>query len=675
MSERQGIVGSQTGPPSGYRSFADIGDESHLLIHVLPTDYSNSWQQYLYDIDNFFISVYKYHRKSGFTCLVCGQILEIFQFIAFVTLTVFFLNCVDYGILFKNKPITPTELNPYAKVHLYDVIVMPDYLPSVQKFALLLASLYVCWKIGKTYLSIGMNLAINKFYKHELHITDCTALSWQDVQAKLINCKSMQNRETKITELDVSNRILRHTNYIIAMINKGMLPIYFKAPLIGEVTYFTQGFLYNCQLLFFRGPFKCIFEESWKLSNDVKNAAQRQVRAKILERRITILAIINLILSPVILIWLLLYYFYSNAALAKKDPSFFASRNWSLYSRWFCRHYNELDHQLNERLNRGHKPANNYMNSFTSPLGEVVARFVRSIAGSILVILILLTVYDEDVIQVEHLITVVTILTVTVAISHGFICPEIPPKYTKTELHDQIIQHIHYVPNTYPPFTNQARVAMSELFSYKVVKLCEDILSTIASPYILWRHLRPRSLEIIDFFRTHTVEIAELGDVCVFAMMNINENTNQNWESTSFAQQQKSLIESTREGIPINRSVHSNTDPFDVQDNDDPKNKNQSSSFRKTYRPDTGGPSSSNQARDTKRSNNQSSLIDQSNTNNIDDNTLSYYNDLLLMHTEHGKLELSLINFRLQNPSWIPENETQRLSSIDQSRLHTEGTI
>ncbi len=42
------------------------------------------------------------------------------------------------------------------------------------------------------------------------------------------------------------------------------------------------------------------------------------------------------------------------------------SRRWSNYGRLYLRHFNELDHSLDQRLNRGYKPAMCYMASFVN---------------------------------------------------------------------------------------------------------------------------------------------------------------------------------------------------------------------------------------------------------------------------------------------------------------------
>ena len=72
--------------------------------------------------------------------------------------------------------------------------------------------------------------------------------------------------------------------------------------------------------------------------------------------------------------------------------------NWTIHHR----HFNELEHELVVRLSRAYKPATYYMDIFVSPLATVLARNMAFISGSILAVLLILTVWDEDVLNVEH---------------------------------------------------------------------------------------------------------------------------------------------------------------------------------------------------------------------------------------------------------------------------------
>lgn len=50
-------------------------------------------------------------------------------------------------------------------------------------------------------------------------------------------------------------------------------------------------------------------------------------------------------------------------------------------------------------------------------------------------------------------------------------------------------------------------------------------------PYILYFHIRPRALDIVDFFRNFTVEVSGVGDVCSFALMDVSRHGNNQWLS------------------------------------------------------------------------------------------------------------------------------------------------
>ncbi|CAG2176711.1 unnamed protein product [Oppiella nova] len=382
---------------ASYQSFAEIGDDAnHVLIHVLPSDGRNgmrSWQHYIHDLDDFFNKVYKYHQKSGFACIVLSNVLELIQILFVILFTIFLYHFIDYDILFKNKPPAHwTGGSNTSKVTISDVLIPYHSVTysALEVYLIVIALVFWFFKLFKAIHSLYVNHAIKAFYSEALHISDSTLFTWQDIQSRLIQAQHVcLLQDAQLNELVIHNRLLRHHNYMIALINKGLLPIHYKVPFVGELTYLTKGLQFNFQLLLFRTS---LFENNWKLKDEVKSGTNRLICAQKLEKYIILFAIINLILFPMVSLWQLLYIIYTYAEAIKRDPSMaLGSRGWSL-------HFNELDHQLNERLNSGYKAATKYMNSFTSPLLEVLAKFVSFIAGTVVSVVILLTVYDEDVI-------------------------------------------------------------------------------------------------------------------------------------------------------------------------------------------------------------------------------------------------------------------------------------
>ncbi|KAM5125362.1 autophagy-related protein 9A-like, partial [Mantella aurantiaca] len=373
--------------------------------------------------------------------------------------------------------------------------------------------------------------------------------TWQEVQGRLISLQRehpMCVHKKELTELDIYHRILRFKNYTVAMVNKSLLPVLFRVPLLGEVTFLSQGLKYNLELLFFWGP-ASLFQNKWNLQPKYKRPGQRLELAQELSRTIVLLGLANLVLCPFILVWQILYAFFSYTEVIKREPGSLGARRWSLYGRLYLRHFNELTHELQARLSRGYKPATKYMNSFASPLLAIAAKNLAFFAGSILAVLIALTVYDEDVLTVQHILTAITVLGVMVTIARSFI-PDEHMVWCPEQLLQCVLAHIHYMPDHWQGHAHKSetRDELAQLFQYKAVFIMEELLSPIITPFILIFSLRHKSLEIIDFFRNFSVEVVGVGDICSFAQMDIRKHGNPQWMSEG--QTQASVYQQAENG-------------------------------------------------------------------------------------------------------------------------------
>ena len=75
---------------------------------------------------------------------------------------------------------------------------------------------------------------------------------------------------SELTELDVYQRILRHKNYLVAMVNKGMLPVKFELPFVGQVSFLSNGFKLNLEWILFSGPWSP-WKGPYALRDEYKN--------------------------------------------------------------------------------------------------------------------------------------------------------------------------------------------------------------------------------------------------------------------------------------------------------------------------------------------------------------------------------------------------------------------
>ncbi|XP_054846864.1 autophagy-related protein 9B isoform X2 [Eublepharis macularius] len=399
-----------------------------------------------------------------------------------------------------------------------------------------MAATFWLYRLGKVLCSLLGYWEIRAFYTKALKIPSdqLCSCSWWEVQARLISLQREQPmcvHKRELTELDVHHRILRFRNYLVAMVNKSLLPVRFRLPLLGEVVFLTQGLKYNLELLFFWGP-GSLFQGKWNLQPQYKRSGARLQLARRLGRTMLLLGVANLLLCPFILVWQVLYAFFSYTEVLKREPGSLGARRWSLYGRLYLRHFNELDHELQARLSRGYKPASKYMNSFTSPLLTVLAKNVGFFAGSILAVLIALTVYDEDVLTVQHILTTLTLLGLIVTVARSFI-PDEHMVWCPEQLLQCVLAHIHYIPDHWQgsAHKSETREEMAQLFQYKAVFILEELLSPIVTPFLLIFALRAKALDIIDFFRNFSVEVVGVGDICSFAQLDIRNHGNPQWLS------------------------------------------------------------------------------------------------------------------------------------------------
>uniref|UniRef100_H3AMI8 Autophagy-related protein 9 n=1 Tax=Latimeria chalumnae TaxID=7897 RepID=H3AMI8_LATCH len=516
--------------------------EEDLLVHV-PEGLKDSWH-HIKNLDNFFTTIYHFHQKYGFSCMMLSEFFELVQFLFVVTFTTFLFTCVEYDVLFANKFVNHTHSSSpeRSKVTLPDAILPTEQCCNrIQEsgwiiFLLIMAAVFWLYRLVKVICNLLSYWEIRTFYIKALKIptVDLCNFTWQEVQGRLISIQREQQmciHKKELTELDIYHRILRFKNYMVAMVNKSLLPVRFHVPFLGEVVFLTQGLKYNFELIFFWGP-GSLFQNKWNLHPKYKRAGNRLELAQQLSRMIFLIGLANLLFCPFILVWQILYAFFSYTEIIKREPGSLGARRWSLYGRFYLRHFNELDHELQVRLGRGYKPATKYMNSFTSPLLAVIAKNVAFFSGSILAVLISLTVYDEDVLTVQHILTAITVLGIVITIARSFI-PDEHLVWCPEQLLQYVLAHIHYMPNHWKGNANKSetRDEMAQLFQYKAVFILEELLSPIITPFILIFCLRNKSLEIIDFFRNFSVEVVGVGDICSFAQMDIRKHGNPQWLS------------------------------------------------------------------------------------------------------------------------------------------------
>ena len=119
-----------------------------------------------------------------------------------------------------------------------------------------IASIFWILRLIKCVYHLTQFWDIKLFFNNALKIEDkdLQNVTWHEVQKKVREVQKEQEmcvHKKELTELDIYHRILRFKNYMVAMINKSLLPVKLQFPIVGEVIFLSRGLKYNLELLLF----------------------------------------------------------------------------------------------------------------------------------------------------------------------------------------------------------------------------------------------------------------------------------------------------------------------------------------------------------------------------------------------------------------------------------------
>ncbi|ALC41428.1 Atg9 [Drosophila busckii] len=522
----------------------DTPHNSGIMIHIVPETgkESHHWN-HIEDLDCFFSRMYNYQQKHGFRVIVMDEVFQVLEFGFVVWLLTFTTHCIKFDVLFGDARPDPNSNR--TKTYISDIVIPTG--ACVAKFNTLtyliifMAAIYLGIRLLKMIYHITQYADIKRFYNKALGIedNDLEDITWHEIQQRTRKVQSEQHMcidKEMLTELDIYHRILRFKNYLVALMNKNLLPVRFHLPLVGEVVSLSRGMLWNIDFILFRGP-GSPFQNNWQLRDEFAVRSNQTELAQRLSKLILFVALANLLLSPVIFLWQLIYFSFSYVNILRKEPSALGLRTWSNYGRLYLRHFNELEHELDARLNRAYEYADRYLNSFSSPLAAVIARNVLFLSGGVLLLILGLGIFDEHVFQVEHVLTIIAVLTVV-----GVVCRTMIPDenliWCPEQLMTAILAHVHYLPTEWKQqaHTVHVRKEFSHFFQFRAGYLLSEIFSPFVTPFVLIFVFRPKAMEIVKFFRSFTVSVRGVGNVCSFAQMDVRKHGNPDWQVNNSGQ-------------------------------------------------------------------------------------------------------------------------------------------
>lgn len=524
------------------------------------------------NMDEFLSDVYYYYRGRGLLNIVLSRGFDLIILIFILIFTVFLKWGIDYSIFFDNLHQEESK-----HITLNDMII-PNYfatIPLLIKFILFGFSVYILLRLVQLYLDYNYKLKeLKNFYHYLLDVTDdeLMTISWKTIVEKLMLLKDynsltsttksnnfLENHyvndlssKVRLNAHDIANRIMRRENYMIALINKDILDL--SVLFMNEKSLLTKTLEWNLKLCIDN----FIYNQQGQINGKILKEYNRNQLARELTSRFKLAAIINLILSPFIVIYFVLLYFFRYFNEYKSNPaSILGLRQYTPYAEWKLREYNELSHLFNKRLIMSMGPANTYIDQF--PKGFLVVnlmRLINFISGSILAVLVIMGILLEDENHsfwsfeitdgrsaLFYILIFGTIWAITASSATGT-SHELTISTTSqssnsnsnsnaasTFVYDPeaslryVAQFTHYLPSSWNKklHTIQVKNEFCQLYCLKIIIIINEILSLVLTPFILWFKISHNSGNIIDFYREYSIHVDGLGYVCYFAMFNFEE--------------------------------------------------------------------------------------------------------------------------------------------------------
>ncbi len=528
------------------------------------------------NIDEFLELVYEYYRERGHQSLV----LNGFSSLAKLAFMIAFAGVLVYAIdwSFLNNPAS-FEKHP----KLWQVMSLWNFLTQLSLFGL--ACLVVFggfWVVQSVrfWTRLPQYDRVARFYKFALEIEDDElgfAVDFGEVchrlhrfhEANKVVCE-------RLNEQDICNRIMRRDNYLIALYNKNLLDFTGKLPF----PFFGDKAVLHTRILEWNltfGLLGFVFDggqeaRSTALRSVVLKTTQREVLAAELRKRFQLLAIINLVLAPFALVFIGVYYLFRYGEEIYRNPNSVLASQFTLSARWSLREFNELEHLLDRRLAASHKPAEKYLQATMQSAPYVaLLKFVSFVAGSVVLVLLAITVVNEDLLMHFELtpgksvIWYLGLFGAVLAVARALTPAAAKFRADKRELLDRLRLHLHFNPGAWEAGkenSREARDLLASLFVPRYVLFLRECLGLLTNPVVLYYSLPSAAEELIDFFREFTVGVEGLGYVCSFSQFDLQRHGQETGILASSEQKLEKSVIAFKSNYPHWRPNQENTAMF-----------------------------------------------------------------------------------------------------------------
>jgi len=480
------------------------------------------------DLDSFFLKIYEYYREHGAACVIVSRLMDLVTLGFTIMFSTFLFIFVKWRKLLEcDSEATCLPLHAYIS---YEALSQHGLWEVLVWIYFCTLTLFWCWNFALFFPTCRDAIAMSRFYLRRLGITtrQLETMEWHQVVARVRRLQRSERFKIQINKPDldahdIASRIMRKENYLIGMFNRDVLDL--RIPFICSICQVDSFFLtkhLEWNLRF------CILDHIFNRNFSVREEFVRDAGA--LRRRFRMMAALNLLLLPFILVFMVVHFFLKNAEELHANRDYLGPREWAPMALWKFREFNELPHVFAQRINKSHTPANKYVKQFQVPLLIIVARGVSFVLGALLALLLLFSLLDDSVpLHVEifdrNLLWWIAILSGALALSRSLV-PKRSEDIFEPEAHMRDVAALtHYMPPTWIRRcrAHEVRDCFLELYPYKLALLASEVASVLVVPLILCFSLPACAEDIVAFVRDFTTHVDGIGHVCTYSRFDVRQ--------------------------------------------------------------------------------------------------------------------------------------------------------
>ena len=232
-------------------------------------------------------------------------------FVAFFT--TFLTQCVQYNKVPGAKKLSQVLVPQCTK----NISGMPNVF-------IWLFTFYIFLKIYQIIVDIPRLSRLRDFYQHLLGVpdSDMQTISWQDLVGRIMALRDANpvtaekmspasrkflgsQSKQRLDAHDIANRLMRRENYLIALVNKEVLDLTIPLPFLHGRQLFTKTLLWNLDWCIM----DLVFSEYGQVRQLILKDSHRRQLSDALRHRFLFAGFMNVLLAPVIVLYLMVLYF------------------------------------------------------------------------------------------------------------------------------------------------------------------------------------------------------------------------------------------------------------------------------------------------------------------------------------------------------------------------------